>query len=558
MKHLYRNRCLFMMLFLAVFPSCESFLEEKVYSDQIPENFYSNAAEADGALRGILNVYSGNTNYQLLNMEEYLTDNVSLDAARLLTTDHNLQFSKKNIKSTNTIVESVYSSLYASIYNCNAFIYYMENTTWDDAGEEAQRPQYIAEAYTFRAMAYFKLVRLWGAVPLIVDFSDNTPEGPIRIGRTSVEEVYRQIIDDLKKSETLYLQEDQRSVVFPGKILSRLILAEVYLTMAGEPLNLGTEYLEAARAEADTLIHAKADGIEVPELVNFEDVFSVENENRGEILLSEQNYGPASGQIWATGVYSYGALSFDLIREFDTSGPVDLANSDRDIRGVDPDSDTYDVSLYSDESNFIDARFYPTFWPYKGKWNADTKTLPGFYNVLNYLSDPSKYSSGTINKTVFPGKYRMDYEFRAGVNASYPHYDKKANVILYRWAEAFLIYAEADNELNGPQPEAIEAVNKIRHRAALEDLPDAQIAGQDVFRNAIRKEWRLEFVDEGKRFYNLKRWGILIDKVNSFVNEYNSYNESDPMDLLTKGKNEVYPIPFNEIERTGFAQNPGY
>lgn len=544
------------VIFLLAFSSCKKFLEEKIYSQQFQEKFYTNADEADGALRGIINTYSGNTNYRMLVMEEYLTDNLVVDASRLLKQDDNLQFTKKNVKVTNSLVESNYADLYSSIYNANAFIYNMEHSTWTSG--DSQRPQYIAEAYTLRAMAYFKLVRLFGAVPLIINIKDNTPDAPIRIGRTPVMEIYTQIISDLKTAKTLYLQEGARSGGYPSKIMARLLLSEVYLTMNGEPLKLGTTYLDSSKAEADTLIHAKATGVVVPSLVNFDDVFTVENENRGEIIFSAQNYGTGSGQIWAIQPYSYGALSFDLLREFDVSGPIDLTNPNRDIRGVDPNTAAYDLSLYTSASNFIDGRFYPTIWPYKGNWNSETKVMANFYNALNYLTTPSLYTSQTPNKTVYPGKYRSDFEFKAGTNAKYPHYDKKANVIMYRWAEAYLLYAEADNERNGPQPDAIAAVNTIRKRAGLQNLSTDETASKEAFRNAIRREWRLEFVSEGKHFYNLQRWGTLIDEVNAFVKEYNSYNPSDPMELLVKGKNELYPLPFSEIERTGFTQNPGY
>lgn len=557
MKYSFKYILLLTLTSLLVLSSCKKYLDEKVYSQQQPEKFYKNPEEADGALRGILNSYSGNSNYRLLNVEEYLTDNMLVDAARVLKADDNLQFTRKNVRTTNSVLQSVYADLYTSIYNCNSFIANMEASNWS-AANDSQRPQFIAEAYTLRAMAYFKLVRLFGAVPLIVDIKDNTPQGPITVGRTDVAVIYDQLVNDLKKAKSLFTQEGSRVAGFASKVLCRLLLAEVYLTMNGEPLKLGPEYLQAAKDEADTLIHAKAPGIIVPELKSFEQLFSVANENRGEILLSGQNYGISTGQIWATGEFSYGALSFDLLREFDVSGPIDLNNPDRDIRGVDPNTAAYNVANYTDASKFIDGRFYPTFWPYKGNWNSTTKKLPAFYNALNYITTPSLYTSQTPNRTVFPGKLRSDYQFRAGDNAAYPHYDKKANIVMYRWAEAFLIYAEADNELNGPQADAIAAVNKIRHRAALTDLPDAQIASKEDFRMAIRREWRLEFVTEGKHLYNLQRWGTLITKVNAFVNEYNGYNPSDPMTLLVTGKNEVYPIPFAEIDRTNFAQNPGY
>lgn len=557
MKNISQYLKLVILFAACLTSSCKDFLEENVYSQQFPGNFYKNAAEAEGAILGIINIYGGNTNYQLLNMEEYVTDNVLIDAARVLKTDHNLQFSKKNVRSTNTLVQAVYSSLYAGIYNSNAFIHYMEQTTWPQ-GKDAERQQFIAEAYTLRALAYFKLVRLYGPVPLVADIKDNTPEGPIAIGRTPVADIYTQIVNDLKKAKKLYTQEAARKPGFPGKIMCRLLLSEVYLTMNGKPLSLGTEFLDLARAEADTLINAKATGIVVPALGSFQNLFKVANENRGEILFSAQNSGLSTGQIWATGDFSYGALSFDLIREFDTSGPIDMTNQARQIRGVNPNLTAYDINAYTDPNKFIDGRFYPTFWPYRGQWNATTKALPNFNDPLAYLSTPSLYSTQNVNKTVFPGKLRSDYEFKGGVNAAYPHYDKKANVIMYRWAEAFLIFAEADNERYGPRPEAIAAVNKIRKRAGLADLPAGQVATKDDFRTAIRKEWRLEFVTEGKHFYNLQRWGTIIEKVNSFIVEYNGYNPTDPMSLLLKGKNEVFPIPFAEIDRTGFAQNKDY
>lgn len=547
-----------LFILIATGSSCKKFLEENLYSQYTPGNFYKNTEEAEGALRGILNLYSGNANYRLITIEEYGTDNVLNDASRVLKADDNLQFPRKDVKATNNIIQTTYADLYTSIYNCNGFIYNLENTTWSGT-MESKRPQYIAEALTLRALAYFKLVRLFGPVPLIVDIKDNTPQGPIAIGRTPVAAVYAQIVKDLKQAKSFYIQEEARSPGYPSKILARLMLGEVYLTMAGKPLEAGAQYFQYAKDEADTLINAKATGITVPALISFPKLFSVANENKGEILLSAQNYGIGSGQIWAAGGdFSYGALSFDLIREFDVSGPIDMNNPDRQIRGISPNTTAYNVSLYPNASSFVDGRFYPTFWPFKGTWNATTRALPNYYDVFKYLSTPSLYTSQTVNRTVYPGKYRSDFPYNAGSAAAYPHYDKKANVIMYRWAEAFLIYAEADNELNGPQAGAIAAVNKIRRRAALLDLPAAQTATKDDFRTAIRKEWRLEFVSEGKHFYNLQRWGTLITKVNAFANEYNGYNPTDPMSLLQAGKNELYPLPFGEIDRTHFQQNPGY
>lgn len=562
MKKLNKYSVPLLLVMILSLSSCKKFLDEKVYSQQFPENFYTNPAEAEGAIRGIMDFEA---TLPLIALQDYMTDNVTIDASHLLRNDQFYQFAEKNVKSTNDIFERVYENFYRSIYNANAFISNMEKSTWKTNADKQK--QYIAEVYTLRAMSYFYLVRLFGKVPLIIDVKDNTPVGPRNIGRTDISSIYQQIIKDLQTAKSLFLQEEPRAPGWPGKIMARLLLAEVYLTMHGKPLELGDDYLRLARAEADTLIHAKANGIVVPELVNFNTVFTVANENRGEIIFSRQNYGIGTGPIGSTTKFSYGALSFDLLREFNTSGPIDMNSPGRDIRGVDPNSAAYDLTMYPDTSSFIDGRFYPTFWPYENSWDADTKKLAKFRDPLLYLKDPSRYSfNGTANgvkynsnRTVFPGKYKSDYPFKGGANAPYAHYEKAPNSIFLRWAQAFLIYAEADNELSGPQPEAIEAVNKIRHRAGLLDLPANRISGKEVFREAIRKEWRLEFVFEGRHIYNLQRWGTLIDDVNSFANEYNGFNPNGlQMKLLQQGKNEIFPIPFREIDASGFEQNPNY
>ena len=85
--------------------------------------------------------------------------------------------------------------------------------------------------------------------------------------------------------------------------------------------------------------------------------------------------------------------------------------------------------------------------------------------------------------------------------------------IVYRYAEALLTYAEAMNEYLGDPTttegefsiSALEALNKVRANAG---MPDVTVTSQSDFREAVRREWRVEFAFEDHRFWDVRRWDI--------------------------------------------------
>jgi starch-binding outer membrane protein, SusD/RagB family len=78
-----------------------------------------------------------------------------------------------------------------------------------------------------------------------------------------------------------------------------------------------------------------------------------------------------------------------------------------------------------------------------------------------------------------------------------------------RLADVYLMYAEATNAINGPQADAIELVNKIRHRGNLPALAADKTADKDAFFEAIEQERIVELLGEGHRGFDLRRWRAL-------------------------------------------------
>jgi hypothetical protein len=122
------------------------------------------------------------------------------------------------------------------------------------------------------------------------------------------------------------------------------------------------------------------------------------------------------------------------------------------------------------------------------------------------------------------------------------------NVRVIRYAEVLLMHAEAANELGKPE-EALQSLNQVRARARGGDasiLPNVTTTNKDELRNAIWHERRVELALENERFFDLVRQGRAPQVLG-------------PRGFVA-GKNEVWPIPQNEIDLSAgvLTQNPGY
>src|SRR5690606_23123821 len=120
---------------------------------------------------------------------------------------------------------------------------------------DSEKNRLLGEARFLRAYYYFNLVRLFGEVPLIIknvelDDPQLTPD------RAGLEEIYNLIIEDLTTAENSGLPySDKSGRVSMGAVKS--MLSEVYLTMAGYPLQKGIEYFTLARNKAKEVIDSE-------------------------------------------------------------------------------------------------------------------------------------------------------------------------------------------------------------------------------------------------------------------------------------------------------------
>jgi hypothetical protein len=245
MKNLY---LLFLLVF--VFITCDDFLKENPKSQIMTDTFFKNSADAYSAVnilyrKGVPSFYSaavnGASNHMWGGFLAGLFDNQykgeDINRAHNVNVDANLDNSK---------LQGLWQSCYEVIVrNANFAIKYIP----DCPGlSENERNQLLAEAKFFRALNYFYLVKMFGSVPVITEPYQSLKD--IYVRRSSESAVYELIVSDLTEAIDKGKLPDKPMPsngfrVSKGSLMA--LLADVYLNMAGYPLEDNSKYQSAAQ-----------------------------------------------------------------------------------------------------------------------------------------------------------------------------------------------------------------------------------------------------------------------------------------------------------------------
>jgi len=396
-------------------------------------------------------------------------------------------------------VENIWDSHYLGIGNANTAISRIPGINMD----EAQKARLLGESRFLRAYYYFNLVRIFGEVPLIRNPIDlGSPD--LNPSRSPVEEVYELIVEDLMIAETAGLPfNDASGRVTTGAVKS--LLADVYLTMAGHPLQLGSSYYQLARDKAKEVIDSQEYS-----LFNSYDAFrEKENDNLGEYIFMVQ----FNALEQPSDALQVGLVPFRL-----------------------------GVSAYASEEGFSFAQreFVASYE------EGDRRAEEGAYFFSKFTSESDR--SDTVQ---FGDFYHFKF-FDDNAHLSTARSGHNWQVI--RYADVLLDFAEAENELSGATPEALEAVNQIRRRAG---IPELSGQDQEQFREAIWTERWHEQYFEGEIWFDMVRTRKAFDYLNGQFNDYVGHTFVDGNTL--EERHLLFPIPTAEIRNNlNLEQNLGY
>jgi hypothetical protein len=334
---------------LSVQSGCKKDFLDKTPIDQVTaDQAFTNAAAAEKLIQG---AYDGM--YNDYNIWDYqVNGDVKSDNCYAGGDNQaNIQIDLFTPNATNGNVGRDWKALYIDIKNANQVL---ENIpSIKDATLDAgnRRNQILAEASGIRAYAYFNLVRLFGAVPLVLKTPSSIAE--TQPSKASVDQVYAQIITDLEYAAANAMSSSANKGIFT-KGAANALLAKVYASKPTPDWNKVNTYCDATIANGYSLFN------------NFSGLFDEANENNTESIWEMQfdgsqhsNWMP--GIIVGTGWKRFDTPTNDLVQAYDNEG--DLIRKNASISFKDVSSDGWSDNYWPKSK-----------YPFVNKYRADTKS----------------------------------------------------------------------------------------------------------------------------------------------------------------------------------------
>ena len=476
-----------------------------------PGNYFNTQRELDGAVTSAFRALAVDGAWGFTNkMTSYFgSDDLTTHPASNKADSR--EFDRFQGTSTNSSMRSEWEGPWNTIYQANNVIANFEKVvaTTDDAIRE--RTYAGGQAYFLRGLCYFYLVRTFGPLPIVTGPADIT----VIPAREDQAKVYGLIISDLKKAAEM-LPEKWTGVDAgrPGLLAARAVLANVYLTMAGWPVNETANYALAATEAKAVITSGKYDL--VPDYL---DVFKTNN-NIESVFALQYN---VAGQLPNR---SFGATCIpDDEGGWDDFFPE--INYFKDAPVCKRTDETFHTQIKSNKIGVVN-------WDDPG-----TATHHPYYNKFRYGAGDGIIETPT-----------QVISFNASTN-------KTTDIV--RFAETLLIYAEASTmAANAVPDDAYEALNRVRHRAGLDDIAAGLSA--TAFRDSVVNERKYEFAGEfGQRWFDIVRLQLLPQVIaRRDPNEFKDL-PLNPDAVANPGPKYLAPIPFRDLNLSkGWLQNPSY
>ncbi len=443
---------------------------------------------------------------------------------------------------------------------------------------EKEKERFLGDMHFLRAMFYLELWRFYGPVPLIEKSLDRTKDD-IYIARSDEQTILEFIVAEFDLASKMLPSElDDKELGRATQGAALGMMAVAYLHAAG---TIDEAYYENAYKTADILISGDLKGTYdlfrtgVTPQERYQNLFLEQYEYNCEVIFDIQYAYPykfstlqtiASPPKHATDGYGWGN------RDNPTQEIVD-AYEMNDGSYFDWSNPTHSANPYANR----DARFYASILYNGALWKGET-----LYTSTNVWSSaqgrfvPNAPNGwGTATNSTVTGYYlrkHMNESVVAGADNRTKGVGGGHNLIVLRYAEILLIYAEARNEtLAAPDQTVYDAVNAVRVRAGQPVLP--QGLSRTQMRDRIRHERRIELAFENKRYFDIIRWKAGTEYLNNEVHGMRitySGNGSSPTiryerPVLIKkefdpGKNYLLPVPQNAMNRNPnlYPNNPGW
>ncbi len=504
--------------------SCERFLIENPRSEQSLDQFFQSPEEGRSIVNtlyrsGVTGFYNpGDFRGSVAMMGGYISglfDNEAKGERIEPLRAQNLTFNAENMAE---YLDQWWSSAYNAIATANTAIKYIPEIP---GISDSEGRQLLAEARFFRAFNYFFLVKNFGGVPVITEPYTNT-EG-IDAERAEANAVYALIVEDL---EWAINQGDLPNSSFVmnnfriTKGTASALLADVYLQMAGHPVQAQDGYAKAA-ATARTIINA------------------------GSHQLIQHGSLPA-------------ASAYNIMRMSDTENEY--------VYSIEYNAE---IAPVASPGISLPGDIRPPGLKYSRTYNAYSP-LNGYISLYDAAKDLRVQNQQLFFKSIeVEGQH---FEFNE--YAPFLFYDERAlyetgrggqDVRVYRYAEVLLIAAEAIAVSDGVTPEAVSYLTDVRARAYWEterNEIESMLSGlsKQEFVEEVWKERYRELALDYLAWSDIQRTRLYpVAGGGGNVSFVNVVGHTNPWGATYREQHLLYPISDNELQRNPkLEQNPGY
>jgi len=483
------DRLIISVLTLFLVSGCENFMEVEPYGNVTPETFFTNESEAVLAVNAAYSATKSAVGWWASGFDFY-GDWQSDDLSLVGWSDGILLYQYGSTGDDQGVSTGIWSAAYSGIAQCNAAIEGVEAMTEDQISTDMKN-RVIGEARFLRGWWHLRLAQIYGNAPLVLKTPETEEEKfPTSASKT---ELIEAAIDDFgfaaQYLPATYTDNSDVGRVTKGCALAHEGWANMYLENWSDALTSLKECIS----------------LNVYELVDYQDILNENSKNNKESIFETsfnanitdwRNWRPyyvgvgASDQLFSNhGNWNIMAPSFSLINEYEEGDP----------------------------------RFDYTFW-------IEGEISPATGNAFIPLDDATRPSNEIQKGTVY---YESSYAAPS------------VNLTWMRYADVLLMTAECLNE-TGSTVDANQYVNMVRQRTGV-DMPAIDLSDQTEMRAAIIHERRIEFAMEGRRSYDIRRWGIEEETIGQM--EGTSYTS----------RNKYFPVPVNELDvNPNLSNAPGW
>ncbi|MCF0070151.1 RagB/SusD family nutrient uptake outer membrane protein [Dyadobacter sp. CY261] len=290
-----------LMLMALGFTSCEDKLLNLTPDSVLtPTNFYKNAADINQAVLGIYNSLQTRRQTDYLLME-VPADNLYMSANTTIAGSNDVDF--LTVNADNALTAAFWNTTYNGVFRANAVLLNIDTPTNYTAG---QKDQYIGEAKFMRALYYFDLVRVFGAVPKVVD-KISIPEAAA-LPKATEEEIYSLIIEDLTDAAAKLPARKSTATGRASKGAAMALLGKVYV-------------YRQDWANAKTQLEKVINELDYKLVADFASLWKLETEDNDEVIFTVKYVDGTNGQSLSTSYTPNGGLVGIADRGAETSLP---------------------------------------------------------------------------------------------------------------------------------------------------------------------------------------------------------------------------------------------